>query len=38
MCAKVNAGSLYDMNKQLFKQLKPPSKAAIDLELANIGA
>lgn len=38
MCAKVNAGSLYSMNKQLFKQLKPPSKAAIDLELANIGA
>lgn len=38
MCAKVNVGSLYDMNKQLFKQLKPPSKAVIDLELANIGA
>lgn len=35
---KVQVGSLYEMNQQLFKQMSPPSKAKIDTELVNIGA
>ena len=38
MSNKITAGSLYEMNKQLFKQIKPPAKETIDLEMANIGA
>jgi len=35
---RVQVGSLYEMNQQLFKQMSPPSKAKIDTELVNIGA
>lgn len=38
MSNKITIGSLYEMNKQLFKQIKPPSEQIINLELANIGA
>ena len=38
MSTKVTAGSLYEMNQQLFKKIKAPSKESIDIELANIGA
>ena len=38
MSNKITVGSLYEMNKQLFKQIKPPSERIINLELANIGA
>ena len=38
MSNKIIVGSLYEMNKQLFKQIKPPSEQIINLELANIGA
>lgn len=35
---RVSIGSLYEMNKQLFKQINPPGVKQISLELANIGA
>lgn len=38
MSNKITIGSLYEMNKQLFKQIKPPSEQIINLELANVGA
>ena len=38
MSNKITVGSLYEMNKQLFKQIKPPSEQIVNLELANIGA
>ena len=38
MSNKVTVGSLYEMNQQVFKQMKPPSQRVIDADLANIGA
>ena len=38
MTNKVTVGSLYEMNQQVFKQMKPPSQRVIDADLANIGA
>lgn len=38
MSNKITAGSLYDMNKQLFKKIKAPSEESVSIELANIGA
>lgn len=36
--SKINVGSLYEMNQQLFKQMPTPKKDVIDIELANVGA
>lgn len=35
---RVSVGSLYEMNQQMFKQMKPPLPRKIDMDLANIGA